>query len=250
MTPPKKLSPIFAGNWKMNHSVADALDFFSKSPKTPTENKCVLFVSALLLTDDVIAAARLKGFELGVQNVHWEEKGAFTGELSARLVVERGLNWCLLGHSERRQYFGESDESASRRLSRAVSTGLNTVYCIGETLAQREAGQTFQVIERQVASFWSTFQTLAASDAKLPTIAVAYEPVWAIGTGKTATSAQAEEVHQFIRSKTSIDLPILYGGSVTAENAAELISMPNINGVLVGGASLKAESFSKIFDIR
>ena len=180
-------------------------------------------VQALAGTDIAVAA----------QNVHWEVEGAFTGEVSAPMLFELGVYGAIVGHSERRQYFGETDEDVSKRASAALDAGLSVIACVGETEAEREAGETDDVLRRQVS-------VLEAED----NLVVAYEPVWAIGTGKTATPEIAQEAHGFI--KGLIDAPVLYGGSVKPDNAAELLAQPDVDGALVGGASLDVESFAAI----
>src|SRR5690348_8055327 len=180
-------------------------------------------VQALAGTDIAVAA----------QNVHWETEGAFTGEISVPMLFELGVYGAIVGHSERRQLFGETDENVARRAHAGLEAGLSIIACVGETEAEREAGQTEDVLRRQVS-------VLEADDH----LVIAYEPVWAIGTGKTATPEQAQEAHAFIRSL--IDVPILYGGSVKPDNAAELLSQQDVDGALVGGASLQVDSFLAI----
>lgn len=244
---------IIAGNWKMNLGPQEALHYFSEFKKLapaelPRNTSCVVFPPAYDLGPEIQRAARDAHIELGAQNVHWEEKGAFTGELSPIILKLLKIEWTLIGHSERRQFFGETDQTASKRLRAAQKAQLNVVYCVGELLAERESGKTEEVLRRQVEAFLTAYETGSQ------VCAIAYEPVWAIGTGKTATEAQAEQAHRFIRqvvqeklgAEKAHELPILYGGSVTAENAKTLLSQPNVNGVLVGGASLKPESFVKI----
>jgi triosephosphate isomerase len=186
---------------------------------------------------------------LGAQNMHWESEGAFTGEVSPEMILTAGCTYVILGHSERRQYFAETDEQVNRKLKAALRAGLAPILCVGETLAQREAGQIEAVVLGQVRAALQ-----GVGEADLPKIALAYEPVWAIGTGRTATPAQAEEVHRLIRSslrqrygqEVAEALRLQYGGSVKPENAAELFAQPNIDGGLIGGAALKADSFAAI----
>ena len=186
---------------------------------------------------------------LGAQNVHWAEKGAFTGEISAAMLKELGVQYVVIGHSERRQYFGETDETVNKRTKAALAAGLKPIVCVGETLAEREAGATTKVVERQVRVGLAGLHS-----ADWDQLVLAYEPVWAIGTGKTATTAQAQEVHAFIRkllaelagAEAAAKLRIQYGGSMKPENAKELISQPDIDGGLIGGASLEAKSFADI----
>jgi len=181
------------------------------------------------------AVTALAGTEIAVaaQNVHWEEQGAFTGEVSAGMLLELGVYGTIVGHSERRQLFGETDESTGRRAAAALEAGLFVIACVGELEEERERGETERVLHRQVAA-------LEAHE----NLVIAYEPVWAIGTGKTATPGQAQEAHAFIRAL--IDVPVLYGGSVKPDNAADLLSQPDVGGALVGGASLDVESFAAI----
>ena len=197
---------------------------------------------------DVGAALRGSDIQLGAQNMHFEKEGAFTGEISASMLNDLGCNFVILGHSERRQYFGETDLLVNRKTHVALNSRLIPIVCVGETLAERETGQTQQIVATQVTG---SLAGLSAEQAA--NIVVAYEPVWAIGTGKTASPEQAEEVHAQIRGllrdlfgDTADQIRIQYGGSVKPENAAELMSQPNIDGALVGGASLKAESFAGI----
>jgi triosephosphate isomerase len=173
------------------------------------------------------------GLTTYAQNVHWEREGAFTGEISATMLQALGVTGAIVGHSERRQYFGETDEGVARRTRAALDAGLNVIACVGETEAEREAGETEAVLRRQVAVLETH-----------PSLVIAYEPVWAIGTGKTATPEIAQEAHAFIKSL--LDLPVLYGGSVKPDNAAVLMSQPAVDGALVGGASLDIDSFVAI----
>ena len=183
---------------------------------------------------------------LGAQNVFWEDSGAFTGEISAPLLKEIGVQYVIIGHSERRQYFGETDETVNKKIKAVLAHGLTPIVCVGEVLKERESDQTFDVIQRQCEG---AFSGLTAGE--MEKIIIAYEPVWAIGTGKTATPAQAQDVHKFIRGllaelydeDVAQTVRIQYGGSVKPENSAELMSQPDIDGALVGGASLKADSF-------
>src|SRR5438876_3180564 len=182
-----------------------------------------------------VAVQILAGTEIAVaaQNVHWEEEGAYTGEISAPMLRELGVYGAIVGHSERRQYFGETDETTAQRTRAALAAGMFVIACVGETEVERERGETEDVLRRQVS-------VLEADD----NLVVAYEPVWAIGTGKTATPEIAQEAHAFLKSL--LDVPILYGGSVKPENAAELAAQPDVDGALVGGASLDLESFAAI----
>ena len=255
---------ILAGNWKMNLGPAEAVEYFSAIKRelgglTPQPNaRWVIFPPAYALGKDVQGAAKQAHVELGAQNVHSEEKGAFTGELSGSVLKTIGIDWVLIGHSERRQYFNETDETAAARFKRAAGLGFNVVYCIGERLNEREANQTEAVLTRQLGPFIEALREQLTKPLcpwpKNVAWSIAYEPVWAIGTGKTATNEQAEQAHRHIRKtiwdalgmETAQHLPLLYGGSVTPENAKGLLTQPNIDGVLVGGASIKPDSFARI----
>ncbi len=222
---------LIAGNWKMFKGPAEARTFFDGFE--PAEGVdvvvCPPFVS--------LAAAVESGHAVYAQNVHWEAHGAYTGEVSPEMLLELGVAGALVGHSERRQLFGESDEMVARRARTALEAGLGVIACVGETLEQRESGDTELVLKIQV-------EALAFAAGEHDDLVIAYEPVWAIGTGKTATPEMAEEAHGFI--KGLLDRPVLYGGSVKPENAAELLSQPSIDGALVGGASLEPDSFAAI----
>jgi triosephosphate isomerase len=235
----------------MNKTVGEALDLIKELKTAVSGVKGVEVAVAPPFTALDAARKELEGssIRLAAQNLYWEEKGAFTGEISALMLKEAGCQYVIVGHSERRQFFGESDETVNRRIKAALAKGLKVIFCIGETLREREEGKTFSVIERQIEGGLKGFD-----DKEMRNMTIAYEPVWAIGTGKTATPEQAEEVHRFIRGKVekfysrevSEEIRIQYGGSVTPDNIKGLMSQPNIDGALVGGASLKAESFSKI----
>jgi triosephosphate isomerase len=243
--------PFIAGNWKMNKTIGEALDLVRELKKGISGVKEVEVAVAPPFTALYAVHKVLEGssIRLAAQNLYWEEKGAFTGEVSPLMLKEVGCYYVILGHSERRQLFGETDETVNRRIKAAIIQGLKVIFCIGETLKEREDGKTFSVIERQVEGGLK-----GLGDQEMENMVIAYEPVWAIGTGKTATPEQAEEVHRFIRGKlaklysreVSEEIRIQYGGSVTPENIKGLMNQPNIDGALVGGASLKAESFSKI----
>jgi triosephosphate isomerase (TIM) len=225
---------LIAGNWKMFKGPAEAGAFCRdlRERELPADLHVVVCPPYVSLSESVGALA---GTEIGVfaQNCHWAEDGAFTGEVSAAMLRETGVYGTLVGHSERRQLFGETDDTVARRTAAALAAGLDVIACVGETEAEREAGDTEAVLRRQVS--------VLEADEKL---VIAYEPVWAIGTGKTATPELAEEAHELI--KELLDVPVLYGGSVKPENAAELLSQPAVNGALVGGASLDLDSFLAI----
>jgi triosephosphate isomerase len=248
----KKLrKAIIAGNWKMNKLTREAVEL-AREIKTKvgaiTDREIVLCPSftVLSLVKEVIEDSSIK---LGAQNMHWEVRGAYTGEVSPMMLKDIGCNYVILGHSERRQYFGETDEIVNKKMKIAFSTGLIPIVCVGETLQQREKGETFRVIEEQVKTGISG---LPGGQAK--GLVVAYEPVWAIGTGRTAALNQAEEVQRFIRKllaemfgeKNAQAIRILYGGSINPDNISALMSCENVDGGLVGGASLNPESFVKI----
>ena len=222
---------LIAGNWKMFKGPAAARAFFDgfEPPADVDVVFCPPFTS--------LGAALESGRTVYAQNVHWEPQGPYTGEVSPEMLVELGVAGTLVGHSERRQLFGETDEMVARRARTALDAGLGVIACVGETLEQRESGDTELVLKIQVEAI-----AFAAGDRE--NLVIAYEPVWAIGTGKTATLEQAEEAHAFI--KGLLDRPVLYGGSVKPENAAELLSQSSIDGALVGGASLEPDSFAAI----
>lgn len=246
--------PVIAGNWKLNLSVGEGLSFINgllSFPGTTFSNIqqveiviCPTYLSVAQMASVAIGST----IKIGAQNCYWEEKGAFTGEVSAALLKAAGVSHVIIGHSERRQLFGETDATVNKRLQAALKAGLIPIVCVGETLAERDAGQLQQVLSTQVAGALAGF-----SEAQLETLIIAYEPVWAIGTGRTATSAQAQEAHAFIRSVLSKQFAalaertrILYGGSVKPDNTKELLSMSDVDGALVGGASLKLADFSAI----
>jgi triosephosphate isomerase (TIM) len=242
---------FMAGNWKMNKTTGEAIDLVRELKAAISGVKGVEVAVAPPFTALYAVCKELEGssIRLAAQNLYWEEKGAFTGEVSPLMLKEVGCHYVIIGHSERRQFFGETDETVNRRIKAALAQGLKVIFCIGEILKEREEGKTFSVIERQVEDGLKNL-----SDKEMKNMVIAYEPVWAIGTGKTATPGQAEEVHRFIRGKieklysreVSEEIRIQYGGSVTPENIKGLMEQANIDGALVGGASLKAESFSKI----
>lgn len=245
---------ILAGNWKMNFGPAETkrfLEALSINPKSHAHMR--LYVPYVSLTEALrTTQERAMTVEVGAQNLHFEKSGAFTGEISAPMLKEIGVRHVLVGHSERRQYFNETNETVVKRTLAALDQQIEPLVCIGETLQERESGQTQAVIQAQLSPILQN-PTLAAALGK--TIHLAYEPVWAIGTGKVATPAQAEDVHQHIRSllrsqigpDTANATRILYGGSVSPANFQELLACPNIDGGLVGGASLKLESWTQLW---
>ncbi len=244
-------TPIIAGNWKMHNTIAEALDLVRDLKAAVADAQGVEIVVAPVFTALHAVARELEGSNIAVasQNVYWEEKGAFTGEVAPGMLKEAGCTLAIIGHSERRQYFGETDETVNRRVKASLAAGLTPIMCVGETLEQREAGSTMQVVETQVRG---GLEGLSADDAAK--IIIAYEPVWAIGTGKTASPEQAQEVHAAIRGivagiagqGVADGIRIQYGGSVKPDNVDELMAKPDIDGALVGGASLKSDSFARI----
>jgi triosephosphate isomerase len=250
-----KRLPFIAGNWKMNKTVAEAIDLVKQLKASLSGVEGVEVAVAPPFTALSAVRKELEGspIQLAAQNLFWEEKGAFTGEIAPPMLKEVGCHYVILGHSERRQFFGETDETVNRKVRASLSQGLKVIFCIGETLKEREEGRTFAVIERQIPGGLKDIRK-----EEMRNIVIAYEPVWAIGTGKTATPEQAEEVHRFIRKKLAElyskeiaeGVRIQYGGSVTPENVKGLMGQENIDGALVGGASLKSETFSKIVRFR
>jgi triosephosphate isomerase len=243
--------PFIAGNWKMNKTVGEAVGLVREFKVAISGVAGVEVAVAPPFTALYAVRKELEGSRicLAAQNLYWEEKGAFTGEVSPLMLKEVGCHYVIIGHSERRQFFGETDETVNRRIEAALAQELKVIFCVGESLKEREEGKTFSVIERQMEGGLK-----GLGDHEMRNMVIAYEPVWAIGTGKTATPEQAEEVHRFIRGRmeklssreVSGQIRIQYGGSVTPENIKGLMNQPDIDGALVGGASLKADSFSKI----
>lgn len=242
---------VFAANWKMNQAPADAAAFmrtFTDRYTRQQDRRVLFFPSDLSLHVVVQAVKERQDLEVGVQNIHWEDKGAFTGETSGSLARSAGARHALVGHSERRHVFGETDEETGLKVAAAVKAGLTPMICVGETLAQREAGETLAVVKRQLRA-----AVAHVEPSSVGTSMIAYEPVWAIGTGKTATPADAADVHVAIRAELraicgerGAAVPILYGGSVNRSNVQALLSAPEVDGVLVGGASLDAEQWLAI----
>ncbi|MEG1552583.1 MAG: triose-phosphate isomerase [Kiritimatiellia bacterium] len=241
---------IVAGNWKMNKTPAETAALIADIRKETNDgNNGVEVVVCVPFVDIPAAAEALKGssIALGAQNMHWKESGAYTGEISAAMLKDLGVSYVILGHSERRQYFAETDETVNLKLKAALAANLIPIVCVGETLQEREDGKMQEMIVRQVTA------ALAGCQNEFVKIVIAYEPVWAIGTGKTATSTQAQEVHALIRATlakmnalTADKVRIQYGGSMKPNNAAELMSKPDIDGGLIGGAALMADSFAEI----
>jgi len=242
--------PVIAGNWKMYKTAGESAAFAKEFLPRVAGVSEVEVVLAPPFPSIAPLAAALKGSGVGVasQNVHFADEGAYTGEVSPAMVKDAGATHCIVGHSERRQYFAESDESVNRKVRAALAAGLTPILCLGETLSEREAGKTFEVVSRQLRE--GVREIPAAEAAK---VILAYEPVWAIGTGKTATPEQAQEVHGFLRARmkeiwgeAASRVRVLYGGSVKPDNIAALMAKEDIDGALVGGASLSPESFARI----
>ncbi|MFH0810906.1 MAG: triose-phosphate isomerase [Pseudomonadota bacterium] len=247
-------TPLIAGNWKMHKTVAMTVAFLGEILPKVEEAGCEILVTPPF-TALAAAASILRGTRvaLGAQDVHWERQGAYTGEISPSMLKEAGCDYCIVGHSERRQFFSETNETVRCKTQSLLAEGLTPIVCVGETLEEREQGRTFEVIDKQVRECFNG-ASVAGEGTR---VVAAYEPVWAIGTGLTATGEQAQEVHARIRQllkehlgRAGEDVRILYGGSVTPQNIAGLMSEPDIDGALVGGASLKVESFVAIANYR
>ena len=244
---------IIAGNWKMNMTPSQAVELINTlKPLVVTDEADVVFCVPAIDIIPAVEAAKGSNIEIGAENMYFEEKGAYTGEIAPDMLTDAGVKYVIIGHSERREYFAETDETVNKKVLKAFEHGLTPIICCGETLTQREQGITLDWIRMQVKI---AFQNVTAEQAKQAVIA--YEPIWAIGTGKTATTEQAEEVCAAIRAcigevydeATANAIRIQYGGSVNAANAAELFAQPDIDGGLVGGASLKAD-FGKIVNYK
>ncbi|MBQ2619160.1 MAG: triose-phosphate isomerase [Oscillospiraceae bacterium] len=244
---------IIAGNWKMHKTASETVAFAAEIRGKMPENirsEVVLCMPALNITT---AQKALKGTRIavGAETMHYEEKGAFTGEVAANMLTDLGVKYVIIGHSERRQYYNETDQSVNRKVRAALNAGLVPIVCVGESLAQREMGVTAELLAYQVMSALS-----GVSARELRRVVIAYEPIWAIGTGKTATAEQAQEVCEGIRTllrkkydaRAAWAVSILYGGSMNARNAAELLAMPDIDGGLIGGASLVPDDFVQIIE--
>lgn len=241
---------VIAGNWKMNNTPAETTALINDMKPLVKDADCDVVLCVPYI--DIFAAmeaANGSNIKIGAENCHWEEKGAFTGEVSAKMLKECGVEYVIIGHSERRQYFGETDETVNKRVRAALDNGLTVILCVGELFDERKKGITMEVVRKQTK--------IALSGVKadeLKNIIIAYEPVWAIGTGETATAKQANEVNHAIREvlgemyceKCAAGVTVQYGGSMNAKNADELLAEEDVDGGLIGGASLKAEDFSKI----
>jgi triosephosphate isomerase (TIM) len=246
-------TPLLAANWKMHKTVGEAQDFMASLAKELGEGGVpdgveVVICPSFTALEQVVAHRELLGVKVAAQNMHEEQEGAFTGEVSAAMLLDIGATGVILGHSERRQYFNETDEALARKTPAALSAGLEPILCVGEREEQRDADETEDVLRRQVES-----DLAEVADDRLADVVIAYEPIWAIGTGKTATPDQAQEAIAFIRelvsgrsAEAAEAIRILYGGSVKPDNAAELLVRPDIDGALVGGASLDPKDFAAI----
>lgn len=242
--------PIIAGNWKMNMTPDEAKALVTELIPLVKDAKAEVVVCPpyvdLAVVQPLLAGTNIK---LGCQNIHWAAKGAFTGEISADMLKAFGVSYAIIGHSERRQYFGETDETVNARAKAAIAAGITPIICVGESLEQREAGETDAFVSGQTVA---ALKDIPAADVEK--LVIAYEPIWAIGTGKTATNEQANETIGVVRAaiagvygkETAEKVRIQYGGSMNPKNASELMAMPEIDGGLIGGASLKAEDFSKV----
>ena len=241
---------VIAGNWKMNKNRAEAKALIAEMIPLVKDAGCgVVICVPYTNLETALEATRGANIKVGAENCHWAESGAFTGEISASMLTEMGVEYVIIGHSERRQYFGETDATVNKRVRAALNAGLKVILCVGELLDQRESGITEEVVGMQTKA-----ALLGVSEEELKNIIIAYEPVWAIGTGKTATAEQAEEVNGYIRSvvaklynaAAADAMTIQYGGSMNAKNAEELLSKEHVDGGLIGGASLKAPDFAAI----
>ena len=243
-------TPIIVGNWKMNKTAKETKELLAELVPLVADATCEVVV-CVPFTDIAMAKRMTKktNIKVGAQNIHWAESGAFTGEISGAMLKELKVEYVVVGHSERRQYFGETDETVNKRVAAALAHRIRPIVCVGETLEERETGKTEEVLFRQITEGLKGFKS-----KDFDKIVIAYEPVWAIGTGKTATKEEADETIGYIRrtiakkfSKNIAEkVRIQYGGSMNPKNASELMSMPEIDGGLIGGASLKAEDFAKV----
>lgn len=238
-------TPIIAGNWKMNKTISEGVAFVNEVKGKTEGNAEVLICAPFTLLKDLKEATRGTNIKIGAQNMHYENSGAFTGEVAPSNLVELGIDYVIIGHSERREYFNETDETCNKKVLKAIEVGINPILCCGETLEERESGKTLDKVENQIVK--------GLADVKsedLEKVVIAYEPIWAIGTGKTATSEQANEVISEIRKVVkgmygdlAEKVRIQYGGSVKPSNVAEIMGQSDIDGALVGGASLNPTDF-------
>ena len=241
--------PIIAGNWKMHKTIAEALEFVNEVKDRVNNDKVEAVICApFTLLKDLKQATKGTNIKIGAQNMHFEEKGAFTGEISPLMLKELDMDYVVIGHSERRQYFNETDETVNKKVLKALEVGIDPIWCVGETLEEREAGNTKDVCKVQVEK---ALENVSKED--LAKVVIAYEPVWAIGTGKTATSEDANDVIAYIREvvanlygELANEVRIQYGGSVKPSNVAEIMNQSDIDGALVGGASLEANDYVEL----
>ncbi len=241
--------PIIAGNWKMHKTIAEALEFVNDvKDKVNNDNVEAVICASFTLLKDLKEATKGTNIKIGAQNMHFEEKGAFTGEISPLMLKELDMDYVVIGHSERRQYFNETNETVNKKVLKALEVGIDPILCVGETLEEREAGNTKDVCKVQVEK---ALENVSKED--LAKVVIAYEPVWAIGTGKTATSEDANDVIAYIREvvanlykELANEVRIQYGGSVKPSNVAEIMNQSDIDGALVGGASLEANDYVKL----
>jgi triosephosphate isomerase len=243
-------TPYIAANWKMNKTIAEASDFIDALlPRIAATQHDVVVCPPFTALQEVVERRRGTAVRVAAQNMHFDESGAFTGEISAPMLVELDVEAVVLGHSERRQFFGETDEALAKKVPAALAAELEPILCVGESEEARDGGQTEEVLERQLQA-----DLAEVSDEDIAKVVIAYEPIWAIGTGKVATAEQAQEACAFIRDvlrargAAAEDVRILYGGSVKPGNAAELLALPDVDGALVGGAALDAEDFAAIVE--
>jgi triosephosphate isomerase (TIM) len=243
-------TPYIAANWKMNKTIAEASEFIDALlPRIAATQHDVVVCPPFTALQEVVERRRGTAVRVAAQNMHFDESGAFTGEISAAMLVELDVEAVVLGHSERRQFFGETDEALAKKVPAALAADLEPILCVGESEEARDGGQTEEVLERQLQA-----DLAGVSDEDIAKIVIAYEPIWAIGTGKVATAEQAQEACAFIRDvlrargAAADDVRILYGGSVKPGNAAELLALPDVDGALVGGAALDAEDFAAIVE--
>ena len=247
-----KRTPVIAGNWKMNKTPSETLEFVKQLTEVSKDAECgVVICVPYVCLQNAVEAAKGSNIKVGAQNMHFKQSGAYTGEISADMLKDLGVEYVVIGHSERRQYFAETDITVNLKVKAALENGLKPIICVGELLEQREQGITAEIVSMQ-----TKIALMNVSREDLKNIIIAYEPVWAIGTGKTATSDQADEVNGIIRntiselygSDAAQSVVIQYGGSMNAANAKELLSKENVDGGLIGGASLKSEDFGIIIN--
>lgn len=240
---------IIAGNWKMNMTPSQAVALVNElKPLVETEEADVVFCVPAIDIIPAMEAAKGSNIVIGAENMYYEEKGAYTGEIAPDMLTDAGVKYVIIGHSERREYFKETDEDVNKKVLKAFEHDITPIICCGETLAQREQGVTMDFVRMQIKI---AFQNVTADQAK--TAVIAYEPIWAIGTGVSASTEEITETHRYLKAVlselTGSDIPLLYGGSVNEKNAADIGSCPGVDGFLIGGASLKPEKFRKIIEV-